>query len=394
MATKLPSFRSQLVFENRRDEQLSAARNKLVTEHPFNCAAEAFIPGPMSALERIQNQLPDDAKYFKAEVPVANFLRVDFIANHLKKGCLHGVSTGCGVDREDCVALMPNGDLILSLTKDTYLELGLEGKSSTVQPGARHIVEVNLTAAHCHPDKKYYKRVLWCLTDRLQLVFPFVLAYSNPGDVNAERLSQDLGVPCQPCDVKRTQRSWYHLATPRLNQDVLAYAATQTHGQATDSTEVAATAGDPPSSGATPDRAVADQTVDASVTEDDVIHAAVEFHDWLGAMLCGIKLDERACSSAASSMGALANSVHTNECASVRWTGCLSSESVSSTLGALRQLVSDGNLPWASLCVWGFHDSPVSWRRVEHGYRQSADNQYTVLLLPRGQYWVLATSPP
>ena len=40
----------------------------------------------MSALERIQNQLPDDAKYFKAEVPVANFLRVDFIANHLKKG--------------------------------------------------------------------------------------------------------------------------------------------------------------------------------------------------------------------------------------------------------------------------------------------------------------------
>ena len=30
------------------------------------------------------------------------------------------------------------GDLILSLTKDTYLELGLEGKSSTVQPGARH----------------------------------------------------------------------------------------------------------------------------------------------------------------------------------------------------------------------------------------------------------------
>ena len=43
------------------------------------------------------------------------------------------------------------------------------------------VVEVNLTAAHCHPDKKYYKRVLWCLTDRLQLVFPFVLAYSNPG---------------------------------------------------------------------------------------------------------------------------------------------------------------------------------------------------------------------
>ena len=153
-----------------------------------------------------------------------------------------------------------------------------------------HYFDLN-PISYLHGTEQFYvygSFASWCLL--LNAVLYDAVHFHGTGDVNAERLSQDLGVPCQPCDVKRTQRSWYHLATPRLNQDVLAYAATQTHGQATDSTEVAATAGDPPSSGATPDRAVADQTVDASVTEDDVIHAAVEFHDWLGAMLCGIKL--------------------------------------------------------------------------------------------------------
>ena len=45
MTTKFPAFRSQLVFENRQEEQLPASENKLIIEHPFNYAVRkiAFV---------------------------------------------------------------------------------------------------------------------------------------------------------------------------------------------------------------------------------------------------------------------------------------------------------------------------------------------------------------
>lgn len=43
-------------------------------------------------------------------------------------------------------------------------------------------------------------------------------------------------------------------------------------------------------------------------------------------------------------------------------------------------------IPWASFTVWGFRDSPISWRRQEHGYLISGENHYTFVMWPDETY--------
>jgi hypothetical protein len=53
---------------------------------------------------------------------------VDFSV--LNIGHLTILSDGTNIDTDDCVALIPSGHLVLSLNRQTYQELGLEGKPS------------------------------------------------------------------------------------------------------------------------------------------------------------------------------------------------------------------------------------------------------------------------
>jgi len=41
------------------------------------------------------------------------------------------------------------------------------------------------------------------------------------------------------------------------------------------------------------------------------------------------------------------------------------------------------------MTVWGFEDAPVSWRTNEHGYHQSGDNHFTIVLFKTDQFWFL-----
>lgn len=52
------------------------------------------------------------------------------------------------------------------------------------------------------------------------------------------------------------------------------------------------------------------------------------------------------------------------------------------------ELVKSGRLPWISLTVHGFDDSPVSWASHEHGFRDNGDNLYTFVLLSDDAYWL------
>lgn len=46
------------------------------------------------------------------------------------EGKLTALSVGTRIDCEDCVLVAPDGDLVLSLAKDTYQRLGVQGKVS------------------------------------------------------------------------------------------------------------------------------------------------------------------------------------------------------------------------------------------------------------------------
>jgi len=70
------------------------------------------------------------------------------------------------------------------MNKDIYMQLGLEGKPSAFsqKQRSRYVVNVDLVSSHFHPGKKYYKRVEWCFTGRLNLVFDFIIAWVPYGN--------------------------------------------------------------------------------------------------------------------------------------------------------------------------------------------------------------------
>ncbi|KAI1307391.1 hypothetical protein EDD11_004475 [Mortierella claussenii] len=70
-----------------------------------------------------------------------------------------------------------NGKLILSLTKDTYEQLGLTGQPSKFYPDRhRYVVEVDLRGPAMLPGKPGFERIKWCFQNTLTTVFPMVLA--------------------------------------------------------------------------------------------------------------------------------------------------------------------------------------------------------------------------
>lgn len=43
-------------------------------------------------------------------------------------------------------------------------------------------------------------------------------------------------------------------------------------------------------------------------------------------------------------------------------------------------------LPWCSITVHGFMDSPVAWQH-DHGFCSNGDNLYTLLMFENEDYW-------
>lgn len=98
------------------------------------------------------------------------------------------------------------GKLVLSVVKDTYEQLGLQGRPSHYQKQHRHgnslsrkiymikvhtlanalyihcpVVEVDLKAAHFKPGKANYEHVKQCLNERLEQDVDFLLGWAHKG---------------------------------------------------------------------------------------------------------------------------------------------------------------------------------------------------------------------
>jgi len=87
--------------------------------------------------------------------------------------------TGQTVSSLYCYVVLCEGRLVLNMNKDTYMQLGLEGRPSKYSQKqiGRYVVNIDLVGAHFRPGKRNYQRVEWCFTDRLNLLFDFIIAW-------------------------------------------------------------------------------------------------------------------------------------------------------------------------------------------------------------------------
>lgn len=78
--------------------------------------------------------------YYNVKMSISNFLDLTFLTAHIRTGSFYAISHSTKVDSENTFVLLPTGKLILSVDKDTYEHLGLEGKPSSFHKKRRYSI--------------------------------------------------------------------------------------------------------------------------------------------------------------------------------------------------------------------------------------------------------------
>ncbi|XP_025925362.1 ribonuclease P protein subunit p40 isoform X5 [Apteryx rowi] len=155
-----------------------------VRDHAYNCRVSFLIPECGILPEVLKSTIADVGEYYLLRnLSLHELVTHEFIDTFVKKGSCHALTYNTKIDQDNTAALLPTGKLILSVDKDTYEELGLQGRPSQYsgKKVMRYIITIDLMDPSFHPDSKKHKRVLWALKEKKPLEFDFLLAWYNTG---------------------------------------------------------------------------------------------------------------------------------------------------------------------------------------------------------------------
>ncbi|XP_076470343.1 ribonuclease P protein subunit p40-like [Babylonia areolata] len=312
---------------------------------PYN-GKTAHLPSEISGLEEQQ------MSHVARNVPADQLLDKQFIEAFVKRGQLYLLSHKRHIDTQDCIAIIPTGHLILSVTKDTYEKLGLEGKPSAFsgKKPMKYVIDIDLKRSSFTPGRKGYDRAVWCLEKCLGLTCDYLFSWTPhdesvcPSSVAQFFMSKGLVVSPVPMAV-RTQ--WLNRASVPV--------------------------------------------VDSAVVEETEQSCSREaLWEWLGAVACGIDMSEASPDSFVSTMDCPSPSTTCDRCCVLSVTGFLTPAATKWLLDRVRKEVEteDCGCRWGSLTLMGFQDCPVSVGSREHGFLQSGDNHHTLVCFPSKEYWL------
>ncbi|KAI5624223.1 ribonuclease P protein subunit p40, partial [Silurus asotus] len=336
--------RSLLVCEKSNFLNEASRHEAHVSKHWFNYKISLLIP----ECEVLPADFPKvignfSSYYFVQDLPVYRFLEEDML-EIIKKGSFYALSYKTRLDEDNVIACLGR-KLILSLDKDTYEQLGLEGKPSLYnhRKPMRYVVTVDLTDKSLVPGAKRYQQVLLSLKERVSLRCDFLLTDSRSDQDGYLKalLSQYTYEKCRP--TLNTQ-NLTDLLCPSLQSSDL-------------------------------------QGKSLSCTPE-------HFLDWLGAVNLNIS-----CQNSATSF--LSTYVCPEPCNSVSQallctvTGLIPPEDISALLQELRKYFDEPEVAaWVSFTVHGFVDSPVCWGTNEHGFLKGGENFYNFVCFKNQDYWL------
>ncbi|CAG9771973.1 unnamed protein product [Ceutorhynchus assimilis] len=303
----------------------------------FSHLISVFVPDSLSIPENLPTKLIEDCEYYKvAKLNLADLVEAVFLNSFIKKGKLSLLSIGTKIDADNCCAVTPDGNLILSLLKDTYQSCGLEGKVShfTKTNKDRYIVTVNL--AELKPGKPLHGKTQKSLEALGK--FDVILSWQPYDDII-----------CPSSVAKYFQNYDIKLCEPTFDSHMV--------------------------------YSVKGPTLDSVANQDDII----DFVEWLGM----VSLD-------ADFSGNMENYVNTYESPEpnvemgqvrvLTWRGFYSSNQVMEVFDYLRNYNNVQNKLWISMYVQGFSDSPVIEGKEEQNYFTNGDN-CNVYILKELQCW-------
>ncbi|XP_028986991.1 ribonuclease P protein subunit p40 isoform X2 [Betta splendens] len=294
----------------------------------FNYKVSVLLSDCSSAPSHLESLLTSFSHFYLVRnLPLHELLDKQFLETAVYQGNVYGLSYRTRLDEDNCVALMPNGHLVLSLDKDSFQVLGFEGKTSTFnyKTKNRYVVTVDLTDGSMAPGRQAYLRLLTGLTSRLPLQMDFLLSHHPGGGASLQALlSRYIWSEHKP---EVGTCSLTHLPCPDL------------------------------------------QSCDP--------HGLLE---WLGAVDANISRDNSS-SSFLSSLVCPEPKRTVSRALRISICGLLLPHDVQRLIQELRCYLGQCQPEsWVSLTVHGFVDSPVSWGGKEHGVLRGGENFYTLFI--------------
>lgn len=202
---------------------------------------------------------------------------------------------------------------------------------------------IDLTAKSFVPGHGLYERVVSCLKERLDPVemLAFWVQEGNTQDITfPDNIESKLFSPAATSEV------WENIRTPIFEAD--------------------------------------------TKIDDELLH---ELHNWAGALYNGVLsyLTERGTSFTTT----FSPELPTKETAGISytWKGMITPSYVEKQIEFLQDKVDSGEFPWALITVWGYEDTPVSWKECQRSFSVSGENDITMIILP-GRYIMYLTVGP
>ncbi|KAF5906060.1 ribonuclease P protein subunit p40 [Clarias magur] len=281
--------------------------------------------------------------YLVRDLPVYRFLEEDML-EMIKKGSFYALSYKTRLDEDNVIAFFRK-KLILSLDKDTYEQLGLEGKPSLYnhRKPMRYVVTVDLADKSLVPGAKRYKQVLLCLKERVPLRSDFLLtdSHSDRDGHLKVLLSQYTYEKCRPTLSTHNLRN---LLCPSLQS--------------------------------------------SDLLGKKLLCTPEHFMEWLGAVNLNISCENSA-TSFLSTYACPEPCSFVNQALLCTVTGLIPPEDISTLLQELRRYFDAPKFAlWTSLTVHGFVDSPVCWGTTEHGFLKGGENLYNFVCFKNQDYWL------
>ncbi|KAG4300931.1 hypothetical protein PCANB_002586 [Pneumocystis canis] len=307
----------------------------LIERHPFNFSVELCLR--KNDLKKVSFLLEKNThpRFTTLNLPLNWFLRDDVINKLIKTEILCALSMN-HIDTDDVICIN-KGIIILSLTKETYEKAGLMGKPSSFSKiPSRWNVTLDMRDSAMKRGKKGFNRILWSFENNFQREFSFRMTASNEDDI-------------------------------KIIEEVIGLSSDFVKFQKHESGKIRC-----------PSFSYPEKVDDLNLNKIIKTEWAMEIYEWLGLVSLGadrLNINDD-CDPYISTYN-LSNASE-DEVITFLWSGMISSGWILNLWLSLQNI---SDIPWLSLTVNGFEDSPISWENCEHGYFYGGENTYTFLKL-------------
>ncbi|KAL4096132.1 hypothetical protein PRIC1_009496 [Phytophthora ramorum] len=388
--TAYPS--SRLLVWHSRFTHGASRHEAAVSGHAFNQQLEVYLPSK-AGKATAQSLQWETGFYYEIKASVGMFLSPAFIKEYLQDGgSVFMVAKNVAVDAAQSAMLLPSGQLLLLVDADTYEQLGIVGEkygralpaTSRTRRGQKYLITLDLTSSAFaeEGENAFRDRVRECLSSRLEDLEMLLCAYNARGSARTILFGDDDTVPRKRVELDGQTTTFNEVFLPKFDAF---YAVLEKKGERED--------GD----------------------NDKLRTSLQEAYDWLGLVACRLTdlLERQKLEEYVSTFSGIPDSFECepdSEITTVRWRGLVAAPFCSTVVEKVQRAVKNREVPWGAVTVWGFPDVFVSWvqpvktgkgstrksesQRREHGYLGNGSNNYTLLMLPNDEYFMLQALGP